>query len=154
MCAGIALALSELPLALIEQHGLKPCVHERGGEQEVRFLYRTRQPRLPVWLDGQLEILRWGSRDRRCALPYTGWTWQATVEAGRWAAWHAEPVVIPATLGLDGGIWYRIRQGVQGLVVRNQEEEPIVYMLVETASHYYEVMTRAKRMPVLLGERI
>jgi hypothetical protein len=29
-----------------------------------------------------------------------------------------------------------------------------VYMLTEPASHYYQIMTRNDRMPVLIGERI
>lgn len=28
------------------------------------------------------------------------------------------------------------------------------YMIVEPASYYYKIMTRAERMPVLIGERI
>ena len=61
MCIGIALAGSELPMELIGRHGLERRVHERGGEREVRFLYRDRQPRLPIWRDGRLQIVRWGN---------------------------------------------------------------------------------------------
>ena len=32
--------------------------------------------------------------------------------------------------------------------------EPVVYVLVEPASHYYKTMTKSPRMPVLIGERI
>jgi hypothetical protein len=30
----------------------------------------------------------------------------------------------------------------------------VAYMLCEPASHYYQVMTRSPRMPVLIDERI
>jgi hypothetical protein len=63
-------------------------------------------------------------------------------------------VDIPATFGLDGGVWSRIRQGVRGLLVRDERGEPVVYVLCEPASRYYWVMTRSDRMPVLIGERI
>jgi hypothetical protein len=38
--------------------------------------------------------------------------------------------------------------------VRDEQGRPHVYMLTEPASHYYNVMTKADRMPVLIGERI
>ena len=155
MCAGIALAYSELPLDLIERHRLEPRVHDRGGEREVRFLYRDSHRYLPVWHEGQLQIVRWGCRrgDSK-VLPCTGWTWQATVEEGRWSTWEAEPIEIPATMGLENGIWFRIRQGIRGLLVTDERRIMRAYMICEPASHYYQVMTRSKRMPVLIEERI
>ena len=65
-----------------------------------------------------------------------------------------EPVDIPANFGWDKGVWYRITEGVRGIIVRDESNNQIVYMLTEPASHYYQVMTRNKRMPVLCGERI
>jgi hypothetical protein len=155
MSTGIALAYSELPLELMERYDLERRVHDRGGEREVRFLWRHQEKVLPVWHEGQLQIVRWGCRrgDSKF-LPCTGWTWQATIEDGRWAAWEAVPVDIPATTALENGIWYRVRQGIRGVLVHDEQEEPVVFMVCEPASHYYEVMTRSRRMPVLIGERI
>jgi hypothetical protein len=77
--AGIALAYSELPLELIDRHR----VHDRGGEPEVRFLFRDRDRVLPVWLDGRLQVVRWGNRRGQSrALPCTAWTWATTLEGG------------------------------------------------------------------------
>jgi hypothetical protein len=155
MFAGVALALSELPRALLEAHGLGRRVHERGGEREVQFLLRDAAPLLPVWYGGQLEVLRWGNRRGESrALPCTNWTWLATVEAGGWAGCEAEEIVIPATLGLDGGIWFRIREGVRGVLVHDEEGRPRVYVLCEPASHYYRIMTRSDWMPCLVGQHI
>src|SRR5262249_22951014 len=104
MCVAIALAYSELPLSFIEEHGLDKRVHDRGGEKEVRFYWQAAPALLPVWWDGQLRIVRWGNRDRaKCKLPPTGWTWQETIEEGKWFALAPEPVVIPATYGLMNG---------------------------------------------------
>src|SRR5262249_51225991 len=110
---------------------------------------------LPVWHEGQLRIVRWGVRrqESRC-LPCTGWTWLTTVEAGSWSRWGAVPVDIPATVGLKNGIWYRIRQGIRGLLVEDERGHPAVYMICEPASHYYQVMTRSWWMPVLIDERV
>src|SRR5262249_19350764 len=95
MFAGVSVALGELPVELIERHGLRRCVHDRGGEPELRFLLADAERVLPVWLDGQLQIVRWGNRRGQSrGLPCTAWTWLATVEAGAWAALGGEPVVL------------------------------------------------------------
>jgi hypothetical protein len=155
MCAGVALAWNELPEELIERHALARRAHLRGGEREVRFLFRERDPRLPVWRDGRLQIVRWGNgRGQSRVLPRTGWTWRETVESGGWRHTDAVPVEIPATLGLDRGIWFRIRQGVRGLVVPDECGMAVAYMICEPASHYYHVMTRSDRMPVLIDDII
>lgn len=155
MCIAIALAWSELPLTLIERHGLERRTHARGGEREVRFLYTDREPCLPVWRDGRLQIVRWGNGRRQSRwLPRTGWTWQETLDAGGWSGWRPEPIDIPATLGLEKGVWFRVRQGMRGLAVADERGLPVAYMLCEPASHYYQVMTRSRRMPVLIDEKI
>ena len=119
MCIGIALAWSELPKELIERHGLERRVHERGGEREVRFLYRDRRPRLPVWRDGRLQIVRWGNgRGQSRFLPRTGWTWLSTIREGGWRGTGAIPVDIPSSYGLGRrGVWYLIQTGLRGLLV-------------------------------------
>jgi hypothetical protein len=155
MLAGVALAASELPVGLVQRHGLGRRIHERGGEPEVRFLLHDHERVLPVWLDGQLLPVRWGNRRGQSrGLPCTAWTRRETVEAGGWGDREVVRVVIPATMGLDGGIWYRVREGVWGLLVRDGRGAPAVYVLVEPASHYYQIMTRSAWMPVLINERI
>jgi hypothetical protein len=105
MCAGIALAWSELPTELIGRHGLHRRVYDRGGEREVRFLFRDRDPRLPIWRDGRLQVVRWGNgRGQSRYLPRTGWTWLETVQRGGWRGLRPLPVDIPATLVVERGI--------------------------------------------------
>ena len=155
MCTGIALAHSELPLQLIQEHQLDGLIYERGGEKEIRFLARQAPRLLPVWHQGQLRIVCWGCRRGQSkVLPCTSWTWLTSVEEGQWADWHGEPVDIPASMGLENGVWFRIREGIRGVLVQDEHKLDVVYMICEPASHYYEVMTRSKRMPVLIGERI
>ncbi len=155
MFGGLALALSELPVELIERRGLAERIHDRGGEPEVRFLFGQRQRVLPAWLNGQLQIVSWGTRRGESrSLPCTGWTWLETVEAGGWAGDGVQPVVIPATLGFDGGVWFGIREGIRGVAATDEAGVTRVYVVCEPASHYYQVMTRSPRMPCLIGERI
>ncbi len=155
MCDGISLARSELPTELIGRHGLDRLKYERGGEAEFRFLYRHRDPRLPVWSDGQLRVVRWGNGPGQSRfLPRVGWTWKSSIDDGDWRHLDAVLVDIPATLALDQGIWYRVRQGIRGLLVADEHGAAVVYMICEPASHYYSIMTRNSRMPVLISETI
>src|SRR5262249_42537131 len=117
---------------------------------EVRFLYRKSERVLPVWLDGELQICRWGNRrgeSRR--LPCTAWTWLKTVEAGGWAGPGAGGGGVPAAGGAGRGGWGQIRRGG-----REGRGNRVVSVLVEPPSHYYQVMTRSTWMPVLIDERI
>ena len=155
MFSGVALAASEVPDELVERHGLLRRVYARGGEREIQFLLREGERLLPIWLNGRLHIARWGNRrgeSRR--LPCTAWTWRATLEGGGWGNHGGEPVIIPATMGLDRGVWFHVAEGVRGIVVRDDCGEAVVYMLVEPSTHYYQVMTRSEWMPALVGQLI
>ena len=155
MCQAIAVWKSNLPLPLIEQHNLDGRTYERGGvEKEVRFAFRDRPRVLPVIWDGQLRIVRWGSTDRSSRLPTTAWTWLNSVDCGKWNDLKPERVDIPACMGFESGVWFKITQGIRGLLVHDETGTPTVYMICETSTRYYRVMTRCERMPVLIGEVI
>jgi hypothetical protein len=111
---------------------------------------------LPVWHNGRLEVPRWGNRRGESSrLPCTAWTQTDTVEDGRWGECEVEPVVIPARMGLDKGVWFCISQGIRGLLVHDERGMPRVYVMCEPSSHYYRIMTRGSDwMQVLIGERI
>ena len=154
MCAGVAVLESELPWDMAARLGRR--LHRRGEglEGELRFLYRDRDPELPVWHDGTRKLVRWGSRDRKGQLPTTGWTWKDTVASGGWEPFGAVPVDIICSLGYEKGVWFRVRQGIRGLLVADELGEPRVYMLCEPATRYYRIMTRSERMPVLIEDVI
>jgi hypothetical protein len=150
---GIAVAYHVLPTCLLER--LDRRVLRRGGEPEVQFLWYHVPRRLPVWTEHGIELVRWGCRRGESRqLPCTRWTMLSTVKAGKGAEHRPERVEIPASLILHNGRWIAVRQGVQGLLVRDEAGMPVVYVLCEPASHYYEVMTRLKWAAVLVGERI
>lgn len=155
MCMAVALPASELPTSLLDSGSVNDRVHCRGGESEVRFYWRARPALLPVWWCGRLHVVRWGNRDRaERRLPPTGWTWRATVEAGKWAAVAPVPVDIPANYVFMNGVWVRIKQGVRGLLVRDRAGEPVVFVVCEPSTRYYRVMTQSEWMPALIGEVI
>lgn len=153
VCTAVALPVSELPEVAVSD--LADRVHDRGGEREVRFDWRNRPALLPVWWEGKLQVLRWGNRDRADRkLPPTGWTWQESVVAGKWAGAEPVPVEVPARYALMNGVWFKVTRGVRGLAVVPPAGEPVVYLLCEPSTRYYRVMTRADWMPVLIGEII
>jgi hypothetical protein len=155
MCTGIALAISEVPFGFHKRLEEEKRLFERGGEKEFRFLFRHAVRILPAWHEGEFKLVRWGCRKGESkVLPLTGWTWKESLEKGQWAGFDAEVVDIPASMGLEKGIWFRIRQGISGVLVRDESGAEVVYMLCEPSSHYYKIMTRSDRMPVLIAERI
>ena len=153
MCTSVALPVSELPELVVER--LMDRVHLRGDEREVRFDWRNQPALLPVWWEGRLQVMRWGNRDRgERKLPPTGWTWLASLESGKWVGVEPVLVEVPASYAHMNGVWYKLKQGIRGLVVRTQAKEAVVYLLCEPSTRYYRVMTRAEWMPVLIGEII
>jgi hypothetical protein len=156
VCLGIAVAGSELPTELIGRHGLERRLYVRGERQEYRFLFRDRRPCLPIWRDGQLQVVRWGNgRGQSRSLPRTGWTWLESIREGRWRGSGAIPVDIPASYGLERrGVWYLIEIGIRGLLVPDERGIAVCYMICEPSTHYYRVMTGSERMPVLIDQRI
>jgi hypothetical protein len=155
MLSGVSLALSEVPLEIIAQNNLAKRIRERGGEREVEFLFRDAPRLLPVWCEGRLHVVTWGNRRGESRiLPYTCWTHLATVESSGWAAFQTKAVIIPASLGLDKKVWFRIHQGVRGLLAKDERGVPRVYVVCEPSTRYYQVMTRSRWMPALVGELI
>ncbi len=157
MCSGVAISYRGIPESLIEKYGLQDRVVARAenADREVRFLYHETSALIPAWVGGELGIYLWGNRDDAGSrLPMTGWCREENLEAGRWAWLKPEPVVIPATLGIENGRWFQIHEGIRGILVRDSRNRPHVYMLIKEASHYYHIMTGGIRMPVLIGQQL
>lgn len=156
MPTAVSLIRSEFPDSLIESAGLDALTHDRGGEREVRFYWGVRSPMLPVFKDGRIQLVRWGSKDRRGKLPCTPWSWRESVDKGAWVSLgiEVEPCVIRASWMFDGGIWFKVTVGAHGVLVRPPEGPARVYMVTEPPTRYYRVMTRSERMPRLIDEVI
>ncbi len=112
-----------------------PCdtagpVYPRGDRQEYRFYLAEQRLRLPVLFCGQHQFMTWA-----------GFIHRESVEAGHHAG--KEPCRIEASFCLAGGIWYQVVDGITALC-----RESRVWMMVQESSHYYQVMTRQRTMPV------
>ena len=157
MCKGISILKARLRQELFEQYELAHRVTLRGEgtEPELHFMYTDPVVQLPVVHDGQLVIYEWGNRgNKESKLPRTGWCRNESLTAGKWRWLSPEPVEIPADFGLEKGVWFQINQGMRGIVVRDEIQQPHVYMLTQQASHYYQTMTKHERMPILIGQEI
>ncbi|AMV38416.1 hypothetical protein [Planctomyces sp. SH-PL62] len=111
---------------------------------------------MPIRRDRRLQIVRWGDGGRRsCTPPRTGRTWKKSVESGLWLNAGAVPVEIPAMFRLERrGVWYAIEVGMRGILVPDERGLAVCHMVIDEATHYYRVMTRAERMPVLIDQVI
>lgn len=148
---GIALLASELPEEFLHREAITRRTHLRGDLREIRFFWHQTYPILPVLVDGEIRLVRWGNRDRKGKLPLTGYTWVQSIQEGKWTEMEPKPVVILASMGIENGVWYPIREGIQGILVRDELDQPRVYMVCKEPTRYYFVMTRAKMQPVLVG---
>ena len=151
---GIALPLDALPTVVIDRHRLRDRIHERAGVPELQFFWQHEPALLPVWLDGRVAIVRWGSKERRSPLPYGGWISIEHLEGGLLGAARPQAVVIPSTLGHHKGTWFLISEGVRGVVIGSRGG-PVVYLLTRPATNYYRNMTeQSPQMPVLVDQVI
>jgi hypothetical protein len=150
---GIALPLSELPARLHRVDAVTDRVYVRAGVlEEVQFHWWQEPAMLPVRWDGRLELLRWGSKDRRSPLPLGGWVPEDRVEA--LAGARPERVVVPARFGWDNGAWFAITTGVHGVAVRVRGGS-VVYLLTRAPTNYYRNLTQQQpAMPLFVGQVI
>lgn len=155
MCEGIAIARWVVPDTMLQGDILRRLVtRSKAAEIELQFHYRDRTPLLPIFWCGELHFVEWGSSSKRSLLPRAAVCWQEHLEAGRWANLRPEPVDVPACFGYEKGIWYQVTEGMRGIVVADETGKPHAYLLTMPATHYYEIMTRHPRMPVLIGQTI
>lgn len=155
MCKGISILKARLRQELFEQYELAHRIVSRGEQQELHFMFTDPVVQLPVEYSGQTVIYEWGNRgNKESKLPRTGWCRIESLEAGKWRWLKPESVVIPADFGLEKGVWFQVLEGMKGVLVRDEVDQPHVYMLTQRASHYYQTMTKHDRMPALIGQDI
>lgn len=155
MCKGISILKSRLRQELFEQYELEQRVTQRGGQEELHFMFTDPVVQLPVMCDGQMMICEWGNRgNKESRLPRTGWCRTESLETGKWRWLSPEPVEIPAEFGLEKGVWFQIIRGIRGVLVEDEHQEPHVYMVTKAASHYFATMTKHDRMPSLIDQEI
>ena len=153
---GIALVRSAIPEIVLNRYALNQFLVCRSNcnELEIHFMQRSRRKILPVWSEGEFRIVEWGSRGYS-KLPQTSFCMKEQLEAGTWSGYEPVPVEIPATYGLDRGVWYLIPDAaIQGVLVRDEKGDSHAYMITQASTVYYKNMTRNLREPVFRGENV
>jgi hypothetical protein len=158
MCKGVSVLKAKLRQELFDEYELANRLRTRGEgtQEELHFMYTDPVVQLPVLHDGQIMIYEWGNRGgaKVSKLPATGWCRLESLEAGKWRWLAPEKVIIPADFGLEKSVWFPIEQGVEAVLVHDEQKRPRVYIITEPASHYFQTMTRHDRMPVLIDQKI
>jgi hypothetical protein len=157
MCRAISILKSRINRELLEEYDLRRRIRQRAEDaaEELVFDFAEKEtPLLPVIEAGEMRIYEWGNRGRAGKLPPSGWCRLESLEAGKWKWLAPESIIIPAQFGLEKGVWFAITEGIQGVVVQDENERPHAYMLTQPASVYYLNMTKHDRMPMLVGEQI
>jgi hypothetical protein len=91
--------------------------------------------------------------DRSRWLPCLPVTQLSTVEGSIWKPFRPRHVDIPASVILEGKVWTFIREGMRGLLVKDEAGVERVYIICEPSTSSFRVMTRSDWMSVLIGER-
>jgi len=155
MCDAISLSVRELPTHYHDHPAIKARFMGRGGDEEVQFFYDRKPfpPLLPIILDNQFRIVRWGNRQRHSkVLPHTGRVELRDVEQGCWQNINAQEVVIVASAALHRGVWFPILEGIRGIYVLDEKSVPTVFMLMGEPTDYYHIMTKSKTMPLMIDD--
>jgi hypothetical protein len=155
MCTGIAIAVSELPVAFSSDRRLADRIYQRETRAEVQFHWWQQPALMPVQWNGGMHLLPWGSKSRKSLLPYGGWIARDDLNSGIFQCVHAEDVLIPANMGFHRGTWFLIIEGIKGILIRDRVLGTVVYMLTEPSTNYYRNMTEQEpMMPALVGQVI
>lgn len=120
---------------------------ETGYESQ----YWGASPILPVHVDGQSLLVRWGNRQERRDLPATGWAQRESIDAGKWHRHNPVRVVIPVHSGYEQGVWFTIYHGIHGVMV-GRGGDARVFMLTEAALPDYLALTNHPRQPWLIDQ--
>jgi len=118
---------------------------------EVRVYFAKKDPLLPIHYRGNNRLVSWGNKLNN-KVPRSGYCKLESLESGKWQWFNPEPVTILASVGLTNGVWFQIRQGIKGVLIKDNQGVYHVYILMTPSTHYFKIMTGADRMPVLINQ--
>ena len=145
MCQAIRFMKDEFSDEVLQKY------HLEVSGNEVRVYCTKKDSLLPVFLNGQNQLVKWGSKEN-LKIPRTGFCKIESFDAGKWLWLHPLPVTIIASSALVNGVWFQVKQGIRGLFLTSERGTEHCYMLTQPSTHYFRTMTGAERMPVLLNQ--
>ena len=152
MCTAISYNHGAFMEELIEKYELdkKSMKHADSKETEYKFQFQDKKPLLPIITD-TIHICEWGNRDNKISsLPHTGWCRAESLTAGKWDWLSPTMVRIPASHGLEKGVWFPIKNGIQGVLVYDKDHSEHIYMLTQSSDEAYRTLTQHDRMPAFV----
>lgn len=118
MCDAIAISIRDLPLRYQHHPAIQARLTGRGGDEEIQFFYDRKPfpPLLPILLEDQFRIVRWGNRDKRSKhLPHSGRVEHHELLQGCWQHANITEVVIVGNVLLHRGVWFPLLEGIKGI---------------------------------------
>src|SRR5436190_4939419 len=118
MCQAVALSVRELPARYLNHPAIQARLTGRGGDEEVQFYFdrKPHPPLLPIILEEQFRIVRWGNRTGKSkVLPANGRVPLWELIQGVWQHLETQEVVIVGSAALHRGVWFPLLEGIRGL---------------------------------------
>lgn len=130
---------------------LEPLSHLISGD-EVRMYWANKHAQLPIHIYGDNRLVEWGSKDPGSRLPKTGFCKVESLEAGKWRHLNPQPIEVLSSFALSNGVWFQVRKAMRGILIYDEKEHPHAYIVTQASTHYFNIMTGADRMPILLDQ--
>ncbi|MFH1668014.1 MAG: hypothetical protein ABH884_03270 [Candidatus Komeilibacteria bacterium] len=147
MCGGVGFRIERISENELRQFYSPDELKEIKNNGQATSFFWSAKPVLPVQEKNEVRLYNWGNRDKEIKLPTTGWAKQESLKQGKWN--HLEPKIvnIVAEQGYEKGVWFKIKKGLKGVLVKNR-----VYMLTQPADHDYQELTKHDRMPIVIDQ--
>jgi len=147
MCGGIVYNLEKVPEKELCKFYSQKQIENFKKRGYIASFFWDKNPVLPAENNGQINLFEWGNRDKKNLFPQTGWAKKESLEKGKWDWLKPVKVNIPAQKGYEKKIWFDIKDGLEGVVVKNNKSKKI-YMVTDEADKKYLAETHHDRMPV------
>lgn len=120
---------------------------EFGKNGLIRMSVNDRDPKLGIRTCNGPRYVLWGYSKNFCLK-------KESLVSGYLCHIQSKPVEIIANRALVNGIWFQIKKGIRGILILDGKGSKRVLILTEPSTHYFKIMTRADRMPVLIDQLI
>ncbi|MGC3971121.1 MAG: hypothetical protein QM775_28425 [Pirellulales bacterium] len=143
----ISLSIRELPTRYHGHPAIESRLWQRAeyDEKEVLFSYQEGPTPhlLPVNYAEDFRLIRWG-----------GIVLASDLRKPMWRRHHPVDVLIQAQALLDRKVWISVIEGIHGICVQDDQGIAMGYMVMVPSTDYYQIMTKSRVMPWLVGEVI
>ncbi len=119
--------------------------------EEVLIRVNDKNAYLSVYYDGKIELVEWGIQFPKNNKKIFFCKKESLI-SGKWAFVFKKNVQVNASFALSRGVWFQVRQGLSAVMMKNINGEKCVCIITEPSTHYFEIMTGSKRMPVLINQ--